>query len=308
MKIATVIVTCNRRDMLSVLLKDLLNQSRKSDTIIVIDNGSEDGTADLVKERFPSVSLIELKQNIGLFGGLEIGINDAIQKGYEAVWLVDDDARPREDALERLLDVICSDNSLRDSVIWCANLAPESQIFTEPVGVKIDGKWEIYHELLPELQDKVYETSGGPNIGIYIPCSVIEKVGPPRGDTVFNGEQEFTYRLQRGGVKLYRCFSSIIYHKRQEFSEINFMGRTRHVNIKVQPWATYYEFRNRIYTDLTYKRRSVVRSLLNTALDSVIKVYMSEKKISTLVHISRAVYDGLFGKMGMRVQIPRPKQ
>ena len=229
-----------------------------------------------------------------------------MKKGNDAVWLIDDDATPRKDALECLLNTIYAHEGLEDAVIWCANITPEGSTFTEPVGVKVDGEWKIYNEPLPELDDKVYETPGGPNIGIYIPRSAIELVGPPMGKTVFCGEQEFVFRLQKGGVKMFRCFSSVVYHKRHEFSEVSMLGRTRHIS-KVPPWHTYYEIRNRIYTDLAYKRRTLLRSLLNTAVDSFIKIYTCDDKLATFASILRATYDGVFGRMGMRFQIPRPR-
>lgn len=305
MRIAVIIVTCNRKELLGKLLEDIKGQKRQPDGVFVIDNGSEDGTSLFTKEHFPNVILIELNHNSGLFGGLEIGIKTAFQRKYDAVWLVDDDARLKNDTLEQLLKAIDLHDELKEAVIWCANVEPEGQFFTEPVCVKVAGDWKVYHELLPELKDKVYETVGGPNIGIYIPISVIERVGPPRKEMVFCGEIEFIYRVKKAGFKLYRCFASIIYHKRFKFYEVKHIGRTRYISLE-SPWRTYYEIRNRIFVDLTYKRRTVLKSLLNTAIDSVFKICICDKKILTLVYILKGVYDGLFGRMGLRVNIPRP--
>jgi GT2 family glycosyltransferase len=290
--------------MLLALLEDLNNQSYKPEGIVVVDNGSVDGTVQDVRKVFPSVHLIELKNNVGLFGGLEAGINIAIQREFDAVWLVDDDARLRGDTVECLIRAIEQHKELRNAIIWCANISPEGQFFTEPVCVNVKGEWRIYHKLLPELEDKIYETTGGPNIGVYIPRTIIENVGTPSSDTVFCGEEEFNFRVKQAGYKLFRCFESIIYHKRHNFYEIQLKGRTRYIS-KAPPWHTYYEIRNRIFVDLTYGRRTVVRSLLNTAIDSAIKIYICENKISTAIHILRAIYDGLHRNMGMRVNIPR---
>jgi GT2 family glycosyltransferase len=305
MRIAAIIVTCNRKQMLNALLEDLLSQSRRPDDILVIDNASEDGTPEFVKSHYHHVHLLGLEKNSGLFGGLEIGTMTAIREGCDAVWLIDDDARLKKDALENLLNTIDSQENLRESVVWCANISPDGQFFTEPVCIKVNEEWRVYHRFLPELHGRVYETTFGPNIGIYIPRSVIEHIGPPRADMVFCGEQEFIYRVQKTGIKMYRCFSSITYHKRHKFSSVKFMGRTRYVS-HVETWHTYYEIRNRIYVDLTYKRRSLPRSLLNTAVDSIVKIYTCDSKISTAIHIFRAVYDGILRRTGMRVRIPRP--
>jgi rhamnopyranosyl-N-acetylglucosaminyl-diphospho-decaprenol beta-1,3/1,4-galactofuranosyltransferase len=307
MKIAAVIVTCNRKQKLSDLLEDFSRQNLGPESILVIDNASEDGTAEHVEENYPFVDLIKLQQNQGLFGGLEKGITTAMARGLDAVWLVDDDARLREDTFEKLYESLLTHDHLIDSVVWSANVTPGSQFFTEPVCIKVDGEWKIYHEFLSELNNKIYEGIGGPNIGVYIPRKVIEKIGPPRSDMIFCGEDEFIYRVKRGGISIYRCFTSIVYHKKHDFFKIKMMGKTRYVS-KAPPWHTYYEMRNRIYTDLSYKRRTFLKSLLYTVVDSMIKLYICDDKITTFFYISRAVYDGIFRHTGMRVSIPRPLQ
>lgn len=304
MKIAAIIVTCNRRQMLKNMLEDLLNQSHRPDGIFVVDNGSYDGTVEFVKAHFPRINLIELEQNIGLMGGLEIGMNDAFRQGYDAILSLDDDARMRKNTMECLLYAIDSRKELQAAVIWCAIAAPHSDFFAEPVCVMVDGEWEIYHKFLPELNDKVYETIGGSNVGLYIPRSVFEQVGTPRSDLAFAGEFEYNYRIRKAGFKLYRCFSSIIHHERNMFFELRLMGKTRFVS-RTAPWRVYYDMRNRIFIDRIQKRRSTVKSLIIGVMDAVIWIYTSEKKISTVFYICRAVYDGLLGKMGMRVRVPR---
>ncbi len=304
MNIAAIVVTYNRRQQLSDLLEDLLSQSRRPDGILVVDNGSEDGTVGHVREKFPFVWLEKLEHNTGHMGGFEIAVKTAFQRGYDAVLSIDDDARLRGDTLECLLRAIDLHDGLRDSVIWCANVSPDGQYFTEPVCLKVRDEWKIYQRFLPELEGKVFESLGGANIGIYIPRSVFEKAGPPWGVLAFNGEEEFKYRIKKAGFKLHYCLSSIIYHKRYDFFEFKIRGKTRFVS-KVPPWHTYYEFRNRIYIDRIYKRRTLVKNLLITAVDSAIKMYTSDKKMSTFFYITRAVFDGFCGRMGMRVNIPR---
>lgn len=307
MKIAAIVVTCNRKKMLSDLLDDLFSQSRRPDGIMVVDNGSEDGTSAHVKEHFPSVHLVEREQNDGHMPAFEMSVKTAFEQGYDAVLSIDDDARLKKDTLECLLQAIELNEGMENSVIWCANITPDGKYFTEPVCLKEGDEWKIHKEFAPEIQGKVFESLGGANIGIYIPRVVYEAVGPPWGILTFNGEPEYKYRIERGGFKLYYCLSSIIYHKPHKFSRVDLMGKTRFVS-KVPPWNTYYELRNRIYIDKYYKRRTLIKNLAITAIDSVVKVYAAEKKIATLFYVLRAVLDGFMGNMGMTVKIPRALQ
>ena len=54
MKVTAVVVTYNRRDLLLESLAAVLAQSRAPDSVIVVDNASEDGTADAVRKAFPA--------------------------------------------------------------------------------------------------------------------------------------------------------------------------------------------------------------------------------------------------------------
>jgi len=302
-KVAVIIVTCNRKPLLHRLLESLMRQTQKIDRIIVVDNDSKDGTLEFVKFHFPSVSLLRLDQNIGLFGGLEVGVKIAMSPGFDGALLIDDDAYLKENALEQLLMLINKDNTLKNSVIYCANVTTDGQYFTEPIMVLVDGRWKVYSKFVPELYDKVYETTFGPNIGVFIPYSILERIAP-RSEMVFCGEEEFIYRVIKARFKVFRCFSIVAYHKRHKFYRIKFLGKTFNVSV-VAPWHTYYETRNSVYVSRKYMKRSLLKTLLSQAICLILKVYVSDDKLATLRCVLKGSYDGLFGKLGIRVPIPR---
>lgn len=62
--VSVVIITRDRRDQLAVTLSRL-SSLREKPPIIVIDNGSSDGTRDMVRIRFPSVRLLHQRHNLG---------------------------------------------------------------------------------------------------------------------------------------------------------------------------------------------------------------------------------------------------
>ena len=99
-----VVVTYNRRPLLEECVQALLDQTAAVDEIIVVDNASTDGTADLVRERFPQVRLEALEENLGGAGGFHHGIGLAHALGHDWLWVMDDDTIPTPTALEALLD------------------------------------------------------------------------------------------------------------------------------------------------------------------------------------------------------------
>ncbi len=99
-----VVVTHNRRQLLAASLEAIFGQSRLPDRVHVIDNASDDGTADMVTDRFPTTSLNRLTSNTGGAGGFAAGLAFALDDGADLVWLMDDDTVPAPNALAELLE------------------------------------------------------------------------------------------------------------------------------------------------------------------------------------------------------------
>jgi GT2 family glycosyltransferase len=98
--VTVAILAFNRRDPLAVTLEKVLGDlEHPSDRleVIVVDNASTDGTAEMVAERFPSVRVIRNDENVGIGGW-----NRAFEAGRGEWFLVlDDDCYPPPDALAR---------------------------------------------------------------------------------------------------------------------------------------------------------------------------------------------------------------
>ncbi|MFZ1073950.1 MAG: glycosyltransferase family 2 protein [Verrucomicrobiia bacterium] len=101
MFVSAVIVTCNRLELLKENLAAVRGQTRVPDEIIVINNGSTDGTAEWLKIQ-TGLTVIQ-QENLGSSGGQYAGIKAAFEHGHEWFWCMDDDTIPAPDALEMLL-------------------------------------------------------------------------------------------------------------------------------------------------------------------------------------------------------------
>jgi GT2 family glycosyltransferase len=122
--VTAVVVTYNRKELLRECLAALAAQSRPVDRVLVVDNASTDGTADLLAQergRSPFLHVLTLPDNQGGAGGFHEGMKRAHAEGADWVWLMDDDTLPRPDALERLLAALESEPDalvLGSKVIW----------------------------------------------------------------------------------------------------------------------------------------------------------------------------------------------
>jgi len=102
-RIAALVVTRDRRDLLRESLTAVLGQSRAPDHVLVVDNASSDGTPAMVASEFPSVELVRMEVNGGGAGGFHRAVRAGVDQGFDWLWAMDDDTIPRPDALERLL-------------------------------------------------------------------------------------------------------------------------------------------------------------------------------------------------------------
>lgn len=98
------IVTYNRRELLEESVAAVLGQTRPPQSVLVVDNASDDGTAEMLAERFPDVEVMTLARNEGGAGGFHEGIKRAHADGHSHFWLMDDDTIPQAPALEALLE------------------------------------------------------------------------------------------------------------------------------------------------------------------------------------------------------------
>jgi hypothetical protein len=107
--LAVVIVSWNVRDLLSACLRTLSADLSVSDLLAdiwVVDNGSTDGSPDMVRETFPQVRLLESRENLGFAGGNNLAlreISNLQSRIPEYVWLLNPDTEVQPGATAALL-------------------------------------------------------------------------------------------------------------------------------------------------------------------------------------------------------------
>ena len=75
MNISVLIISWNNKSDLKNCLNSLLHQTENGFEIIVVDNNSNDGTVEMIRQNFPNVILIEETENLGFAEGCNRGIS-----------------------------------------------------------------------------------------------------------------------------------------------------------------------------------------------------------------------------------------
>ena len=102
-RIAAIVVTYNRKELLLQCLEHLLAQEGAACDVLVVDNASTDGTCQAVEQLGKDRILYRnTGENLGGAGGFNFGMRWAVEEGYDYLWVMDDDTLPRPDALAQL--------------------------------------------------------------------------------------------------------------------------------------------------------------------------------------------------------------
>lgn len=275
-KICGVVVTFNRRELLRHTLTSLLTQSRPLDAILIVDNASTDGTAEMLKCDFsvPGVQVLRLPENTGGAGGFQTGIQHAYAAGYEWIWVMDDDVEPAADCLATLMKY-----SHEYKVMVPVHLIKGSSRVIEHLGMHYDFKdpfigyprkqvvSEIYAEVeeLPEVIEVQEITFEGPLFA----REVIQKIGFPNSNLfIYSDDVDYAVRANRQGYKIALIKGAVLLKERQ-----NAPGESY--------WRTYYFYRNAFYLDRIYGENALVKNRpLWKAFAASARFLMTPSKIS----------------------------
>ncbi len=105
----TIAVILNFRQLDLTLQCIKHTRSQEGVHVLVVDNGSGDGSAaKLASGALASGELLALDRNLGFAGGMNAGIRAALDRGADAVWLLNNDAFPAIGCLDRLLQALDS--------------------------------------------------------------------------------------------------------------------------------------------------------------------------------------------------------
>jgi GT2 family glycosyltransferase len=126
--VLAVVVTYKRLELLKRCIVHIRQQASRPD-LLVINNSSPDGTEAWLRES--GIDFIT-QPNGGSSAGWNTGIAQALERGYDYAWLMDDDGFAHQDALKKLLENITQDTAILSSIVVKEN-RPDEFVFGLPV-------------------------------------------------------------------------------------------------------------------------------------------------------------------------------
>ena len=226
--IIAVVVTHNRKDLLSECISALRAQTRKIDKILVVNNGSTDQTQNWLSDQL-DIEVIN-QANLGSAGGFFTAIKTGFESGYTWIWMMDDDGYPQSNALELLLNCEDLELSLRN----CAIIDKED---------RRSFVWRTKHfKTIDQVEDQIITNVAHPFNGTLLHRKIVERVGLPNPNLFLWGDEtDYYYRIVRkNAIPFYTVRDSIHYHPATSF--------TIKTDWKyLSGWKMYYYIRNRYH-------------------------------------------------------------
>lgn len=116
-----VVVTWNQCKTTLECLESLMRMVYPHFRIVVVDNGSADGTAEAIRSQFPDVEVIVNERNLGYPGGCNVGIRYALGHGAEYIFAINNDIFVAPTILDELLREAAPDVGILAPKIYFAN-------------------------------------------------------------------------------------------------------------------------------------------------------------------------------------------
>lgn len=252
--VCAVVLTYNRKEMLTRCLLALSAQTRRCERVLVIDNASSDGTREMLAGVWAGrVQTHSLTTNLGAAGGFNLGMRLAYEGGSDFIWVMDDDVIPEPEALERLLDAHAK-LTLRgiDPPYLVSMARSTSGLLTEVPDIDRTRNALGFPNWGELLEETIVPTLAATFASILLPRATLGRHGLPIASMfIFGEDREFTLRVTQDGPG-YAVGSSRVLHARKLEGALDIRTEKDRRRLGYH----YYLHRNTTYSLLRYDRPS----------------------------------------------------
>jgi rhamnopyranosyl-N-acetylglucosaminyl-diphospho-decaprenol beta-1,3/1,4-galactofuranosyltransferase len=302
--ICAIVVTYNRKELLCECLDALLAQTYPPQRIYVIDNNSGDGTYALLDQKGhltnPCIDYEKLPENIGGAGGFSHGLQKAHRAGHDFYYLLDDDAEPKNDAIEKLAAFLNKGYGAYASAVYSNYELKETNYRGN---FDFCDFYPVLHKAL-RLEEYAKESVSidmASFVGFLISHHAVTQIGFPKTEFFIHyDDTEYCIRLSKVS-KILMIPASVIYHKEKRQEEkitkcfLWFCkNRIRYDKL----WIKYFGRRNSVYLACRHSTCKA-RLYLTLLLEYLVLVkdicFYDDNKINRLKFATASYLDGIAG-------------
>ena len=266
LKICAIVVTYNRKEMLLQCVKALHDQKYNDFDILVVDNASTDGTKDFIVPHLKVNDVyVNTGANLGGSGGFYYGMKYAYEKGYDWLWIMDDDVVPTPTALGELvghLKFVKTVSFLASAVYSKDNKA----LNTPEISRYSTNGYRFWYD---KLEYGMIRLAHATFVSLLVNRNAITRCGLPCKDYfIWGDDTEYTMRIIGKFGAAYMVGSSKVYHLRGSSSALDIKTEKNKNRVPM-----YYNLvRNTLLNAKTYSGKGAYRGWLKRYYKDCIKI------------------------------------
>jgi GT2 family glycosyltransferase len=233
LKVSVVIPSWNAKDELKLCLDSLLAQTLEH-RIIVVENGSVDGSVEFIQTEYPQIDLIIHEVNKGFAGGVNAGIRRSIEQSNDYVALFNNDAIADKNWLKHLVDA--AEISSTTGIVTCKFMDIKGKHFDSTGDMFTN--WGLPYprgrgELVSSKYDNMTEIFGASGGASLYRIVMLQEIGLFDEDFfAYYEDVDISFRAQLMGWKVRYAPEAIAYHQ---------IGAT---SGKIRGFTTYQTMKN----------------------------------------------------------------
>lgn len=211
--ISIVIPVHNRKNFTKKCLVSLRNQTHQADYIIVVDDGSKDGTGEMLAQEFPEVITLSGDENLFWTAAINKGIKLALALGSEYVMTLNNDTIASPTFIEKMMLNVDHYTPVLLGA-FDIDMATQKPYYGGEIFNWRTGSSEyLLNTLKKEEQKGLQEVSLLPARGLLIPRVVFETIGlfAEKQLPHYLADYDFTQRARKIGFKVYCNYDAILY-------------------------------------------------------------------------------------------------
>lgn len=254
--VIAIIVTYNRKELLSECLDAILKQTYPVDKIIIVDNNSNDGTEELVLKKYNNgrIDYLRLPQNIGGAGGFYEGFKAAMKYEAKWFWIMDDDTIAYNDTLEMFKKDLENIRDKKISFLASSVYGPNNEAMNVPIidSSKSNSGYPDWYFSLDKGLVKIKEATF---VSLLINVEAVKSCGLPLKEYfIWGDDTEYTLRLSNKFGVAFLSGNSRVLHKRKVAKAISIFEEENITRISF----FYYMVRNNLVNKKLYFNKPIL--------------------------------------------------
>jgi GT2 family glycosyltransferase len=224
--VSVIVINWNGRRFLERCFDSLHHLDYAAVKLVMVDNGSRDGSVEFVRDRYPDVTILANKTNLGFCRACNQGLREAIRTGIPYAVLLNNDTmvdrrwiselvnaaeqHPHAGALSSKI-LFMEHRSIINSAGLCCSIIGNA--WDRGIGQPDDERWS--------KPDRVLGVSGG---ALFVRTAALERVGLLPHFDIYLEDMDLSLRLWNAGYEIMYVPTAVLYH---HFSAT--MGEPKHV-------------------------------------------------------------------------------